>query len=128
MSVECPVWQQIVDEIYHRDYDTAGGLRASFTYDEMLQQLNEFETDLVLLASLNYQVQNGGFQQWIANKYSDHLDETVDALNRVNTSVSNCIAHMLIHIDASVDVDHWEEDAYDVNSDLDYDLECMLDD
>lgn len=68
----------------------------NFNYDEMLLSCNQIELVAVLIASLNYQVTNGGFDQWIANKYSRKLKELLQCLDLVGTETSKKVKNLLL--------------------------------
>lgn len=61
------VHQRLLDEAHERwnDEDDLDGLK----YPEFLSRLDYKHKAAVLLANMNYQVQNGGWQQWYGNGY-----------------------------------------------------------
>lgn len=72
----------------------------------------------VLIAKLNYQVQNGGFLQWHGNGYSEHGAETVESLKKVGGP--SCLkAAVLVEraLDCIVEVDEFHRDSEDDESD-----------
>lgn len=71
-----PVWQKLMDAAYDK-WPESGGHR------EMLNRATDAERCAVLLGNLNYQVENGGFCQWIDNGYGLRGLDVADVLERV---------------------------------------------
>lgn len=66
--------QKLMDQAYAR-FDRGMSL------EQFWDQLNADERVAVFVGNLNYQVENGGFMQWIDNGYA--TNETVAFLNRL---------------------------------------------
>lgn len=74
-----PAWERRVSAAYDkwREY-------SDWSYADFLEQLPANDVDAVVLRNFNYQVCNGGFEQWVANGYaSDSLQLVRMALRRV---------------------------------------------
>ena len=74
--------------------------------DDYLKSLTPMEKIAQLLAWLNYQVENGGWRQWVDNGYAVSVDETIDVVNKIGTPSAKIISEILVklepHIDQSV--------------------------
>lgn len=81
-----PVWQRLLDEA------NAGG------------QLDLLHQEAVVLANLNYQVQNGGFEQWIDNRYIVKIARVQNALSNIHTSTSITVKQLLSGVSRYIDV------------------------
>lgn len=77
---ETPTWKAILDGAYDRwnrqDYLT-------LDYPAFVATCGAPERNAMLLGSLNYQVTNGGFRQWVDNGYGLLAHETISALRWV---------------------------------------------
>lgn len=67
-------------EIMDRAYDLWGA-NQSWSYSEFVDNIDPFSRRVVLLCNLNYQVENGGFTQWMGNGYGDYASEVCRAIN-----------------------------------------------
>jgi hypothetical protein len=56
---------------------------SSMSREEFLAQLGPVEYEAVIVGNLNYQVQNGGFMQWVDNQY--YTPDTAASLARIFT-------------------------------------------
>ena len=86
------LWQQLMNAAYDKWQEqgrkceatskAAGDVVArSWTYAQFLRELSVAERRAVMLGNLNYQVENGGFAQWVDNGYaSDSGSELLDIL------------------------------------------------
>lgn len=61
------LWQELMDKAYDR-WGKGGDLK-DLEYLDFLDELEPLQRKAVVLGNLNYQVQNGGFSQWIGNRY-----------------------------------------------------------
>lgn len=64
-----PVWEGILNSIEEKEFEDCSDL----------------EQTAILLANLNYQVENGGFSQWVDNGYGLKWRETIQSLRQVGT-------------------------------------------
>lgn len=63
-------------------------------YREFLYKLDVAERRAVVIGNLNYQVENGGFAQWVDNKYSDGIEFLREALTAVGTDTAKKVRDM----------------------------------
>ena len=49
--------------------------------DEFINLLSDYEKIAVQFGNFNYQVQNGGFSQWVFNNYDSDIDALEDFIN-----------------------------------------------
>lgn len=74
-----PIWEELVNQAYD-GYSNSG-----WNYTEFLFSLNHSQKMAVLLANLNYQVENGGVEQWIFNRYAKEYEQLRIALSKLGT-------------------------------------------
>lgn len=76
--------------------------------EECIDWLKEQESSILLkayvLASLNYQVQNGGFSQWVGNGYVFTLYHVNNALRHIGTNASNKVNNMIHKLTPYLDI------------------------
>lgn len=84
ITTETPVWQRLMDAAYDR-WKAHEGWR----YENMLLTASGAERMAVLLGNLNYQVENGGFTQWVDNGYALKGQEVVLILRQL-AEEENC--------------------------------------
>ena len=65
---------------------------------ELLIRLNFHQKVAFLTGKLNYQVENGGFSQWICNDYSKNSDQLLIVLGLINTEASKKVSNMVLDI------------------------------
>lgn len=58
------------------------------SYDEQLLALNVRDQDMILIGTLDAQVCNGGFSQWITNGYSENGEALREALRRTEVPLA----------------------------------------
>lgn len=68
------IHEQLMDEAYDRWQN--GDLKGK-SYQEFLTNLAPKHRYAVQLGNYNYQVLNGGHQQWLINRYAEHLPYTL---------------------------------------------------
>jgi hypothetical protein len=84
-----PVWQGLMDSAY--DKWEKGMNKADF-----LESLDSPEAEAVVLGNLNYQVQNGGFYQWIDNGYAElSASDVLFVLKRMKTPAARAVIKMV---------------------------------
>lgn len=88
--VETTTWQELMDKAYD-EWKKHPGL----SYEEFLAGLDAKEEQAVLLGNLNYQVQNGGFDQWVFNGYASRGPEVVVLLELMQSPVAFELARRL---------------------------------
>lgn len=83
MANENETWQGLMDSAYAKWPE--GG-----SQPDMMMTLTPAERTAVLLGNLNYQVQNGGFRQWVDNGYATRRAATrravLDVVHDPNTT------------------------------------------
>lgn len=73
--------QQVLNEIHKSWQDT------DVSMQDLFRELPAFKKFLFAMAKLNYQVENGGFSQWIYHQYADDTAEYLeDTLARITKS------------------------------------------
>lgn len=87
--METQNWQALMNVAYDRWH------KNEWSYEEMLDACTQSEREAVLLGNLNYQVNNGGFIQWVDNGYATRIAEVVDVLESVGGSTISNIISML---------------------------------
>lgn len=88
-------WQKLMDQAYDRW--TKGDLK-SLSYSEFIDELDPLHRKAVLLGNLNYQVNNGGFSQWIGNDYAQQATRVLSVLKEINTPNCNKVAELVKQI------------------------------
>lgn len=73
-------WQSHMDAAYSR-----WRAASDTSYADMLGACSPVERAAVLLGNLNYQVNNGGFMQWVDNGYALYIEEVMGLLKRIGT-------------------------------------------
>ncbi len=107
-------WQLLVTTAYKR-WNLHGRV---WKYGKFLDTLTKVEQDAVLLASLNYQTENGGFAQWVDNAYGLWATETLSALRKIRSGASEAVISILNEFVHNVDeslreagyCDYWLEE------------------
>jgi len=113
--------QKVMDETHDRwqanDWD----------YEEFLHHLTTKELVVVVLAKLNYQVENGGFDQWFENGYGDQSRATLDCLTVVGTETAKkafeLVGRALERRRNTVELNELDSLYYEINNQLMQDLE-----
>jgi hypothetical protein len=77
--VDTSTWQELMDNAYDKWQD-------KMKYEEFLSELDTKEKHAVLLGNLNYQVQNGGFYQWVDNGYATNGQYLIEILQHLMKS------------------------------------------
>jgi len=67
--------------------------------------------DAFILASLDYQVNNGGFDQWIGNGYASTLHDLIVILDKIDTPITRIVSNMLGNLSQHIDFaeNDWDE-------------------
>jgi len=75
-----PVWQRLMDKAYSK------WEKENWSTKEFIQEhCSDLERKAVLLGNLNYQVENGGFEQWVDNGYGYFWRDTIKVLREIGT-------------------------------------------
>jgi hypothetical protein len=91
------------------------------TQKDFWNQLSFVEKVAVFTGNLNYQVENGGFMQWVYNGYSECHYELVDILeNHIKTESSIAVARMV-----ETAIERNQDDNYDCDY-CRYGCDCEL--
>lgn len=75
-----PVLEGLMDAAYETFGDQ--------TYAAFLSNLPAQQRKAVLIGNLNYQVENGGFGQWILNRYADYARDVMLVLREIGTDAA----------------------------------------
>lgn len=100
------IWQPIMDSAFDKLRETEFfQTRDPITESELLGELEKVERDAYLLGTFNYQVENGGFSQWVNNGYAVHIDDLIDLLKDIGRRHSLQIARWLAQLAEELDYD-----------------------
>lgn len=66
------------------------------SYHEFLMRLDFLERSAVVLGNLNYQVENGGFSQWMFNGYNEGSLFLTFVLDDINTEISKQVKGLVV--------------------------------
>jgi hypothetical protein len=80
--------QELMDVAYEK-FDE------KFSYEQWYKVLTEIEKKAVVLGNLNYQVENGGFYQWVDNGYVADIHFLIEVLEEMYTDNSKKIIELL---------------------------------
>lgn len=99
-------WQTLVDSAYDK-WQTRNDLDKDMRFSIM----TNLEAVAVLFANLNYQVENGGFQQWITNDYGTSaslraLRSALDGTRELNPQVYGALLEFLEKAEPAIE--SWE--------------------
>ena len=85
--------QELMDKAYSR-WQKGGDLHNTSRI-EFLDKLTDPERMAVVLGNLNYQVENGGWNQWVDNGYCTSIVHLKDALEKVGTPTAKKVLTMV---------------------------------
>lgn len=101
MTTEMMVWQGLMDQAYAK-WQADG---KKWSYRQFLANLDAVERKAVILGNFNYQVCNGGLQQWVDNGYATATArELLDILEEINTENSRRVIKILQSLAPHVDM------------------------
>lgn len=80
MEEKHAVWQGLMDRAYSK-LEKENWSKAEF----IREHCSDLERKAVLLGNLNYQVENGGFGQWVDNRYGIFWEDTIEVLRQIGT-------------------------------------------
>ena len=111
--------QSLMDAAY-----TAWQAEQSKSYDDFIFDLDGTHKAAVLIGNLNYQVENGGFTQWMDNGYGDHAADVARVLARIGTPTARRVDEMVQTVKATwaryeADRRRWADDNDDNYPDFD---------
>ena len=123
MTATTDKWQAIMDAAYDKWND-------AWSYERFLEEITGTERQAVLIGNLNYQVDNGGIQQYVDNGYATQYHSTVEILRSIGTEITRTVANKLeAFCDAYVNPDvttkrgafgdYWNEEAQLEDGDTD---------
>ena len=75
-------WQELMNESYVR-FQKGGDLH-KLGGDKFVRALDPVHKFAVMCGNLNYQVENGGFLQWIGNGYCLVINDLIEDLGKVS--------------------------------------------
>ncbi len=64
-------------------------------YEDFISSLDPIARKCVLLGNFNYQVENGGFSQWVDNGYGLYYKEVQKILKEIGTNESILVSNMI---------------------------------
>ncbi len=117
--------QQLMDEahcVWDREQQQAGQFVGLL---DVCRALTPAQRIAFVLGELNYQVCNGGWQQWVENGYYELADDTAWALLQINTPATRAVERQLDRVRCLVDLadeepfDPDDEDTFDALNELD---------
>jgi hypothetical protein len=100
-------WQELMDEAYNR-WQKGGDLHG-VSRIEFLDELQPVQRKAVLIGNLNYQVQNGGFDQWIGNGYALQALRVSALLKQIGTPTCLKVREMVEEILPFLNLDSREQ-------------------
>lgn len=83
-------------EKIHTEHFVEPTIENPVTYDNQLRALEVRDQDLILIGTLDAQVQNGGFSQWICNGYSEHGEALLKALKRLDLGTARTVIGLVV--------------------------------
>ena len=90
--------QTLMDSAYNRESEYAKtSEEISWSTSHMLMNATELEKTAVLLGNLNYQVENGGFPQWIDNGYCTAYAGVLEALDKIKSKHAETLKGFVEH-------------------------------
>lgn len=90
-------WQKLVDKAYKT-------WNSNQTYWQFIKNLTDKEKTAVILANLNYQIENGGLSQWLDNKY--YKPEVLEEIDKIGTDISKQLSRRLKALVATLEDDY----------------------
>jgi len=99
--------QHLMNLAYDR-WQKGGDLEDKST-SEFHAALPKDQLKAVLLGNLNYQVENGGFSQWVFNGYACECSEVMEVLEEMGTELALKVHSMLARIRPHLDCDGGED-------------------
>jgi transcription antitermination factor NusG len=119
-KVEQSTWQDHMNEAYDLWKDSEN--KDIATYEDMVTKTSRLHQIAVLLGTLNYQVCNGGFSQWVENGYAIQINHVIDALTEVGTplalQVIEMISPLILYVDVTAENkgmigNYWLDEGYE---------------
>ena len=95
---EKDVHQLLMNKAYKDEGERSKADGSGWCYNRMLKEATELERFSVVLGNLNYQVENGGFSQWVDNGYCTSYSDLEDALTAVKTETTAKVYDMLSEV------------------------------
>ena len=92
---EIDIHQKLMDKAYADERTRANKDNNSWSYNRMVREASDLERLAVVLGNLNYQVENGGFNQWVDNGYCTHISDVKECLELIDTETTNKILPMI---------------------------------
>jgi hypothetical protein len=99
------------------------------SYDDFVFDLPANQRMAVLLGNLNYQVENGGFRQWVDNGYGAHAMDVRRVLDRIGTHAAYLVTNLVLiahRADDDADLDKQDTAYYRINDQLMADAEAFF--
>lgn len=96
-------WQSLMDEAYSRWQDD-GDLKG-LDLVQFISALPTLSAQAVVLGNLNYQVENGGFSQWVNNGYCLTAKFLIKTLEEIGTQSSLAVICMINELIPYIDLE-----------------------
>jgi hypothetical protein len=88
--------QLLMDKAYNDERKrTDADPESTWSYNRMVREASDLERMAVVLGNLNYQVENGGFNQWVDNGYCTHISDVKECLELIDTETTRKILPMV---------------------------------
>lgn len=130
MSDQEKVHQRLMNEAYDRW--NSPPLQGK-SYQDFLMKLTPIHRDAVVLGNLNYQVENGGFSQWLGNGYGETMGFLRSAVDKMMTQTAKevySLARKAIQFDpdsvCGEDTDDLDKAFYKINAQFLQDCEAYF--
>lgn len=94
------VWQSLMDAAYDRWQN--GDLK-NVSPEVFMNSISLAQREAVMLGNMNYQVENGGWEQWVDNGYCIHAHDLMDVLENIGTENAKTTITMIRDIVPFID-------------------------
>lgn len=74
--------ESVHQTLMNQAYDKWSGEWKGLPYSQFIERLSHVQRLAVLTGNLNYQVENGGWDQWFLNGYGDHAERLIGLLSK----------------------------------------------
>lgn len=85
LDLDTSRWQTLMDGAYDRWQQSGKDGQKQWSYDQFLANLDAKERQAVLLGNMNYQIGNGGVQQWVDNGYACNAADLLVVLSLMDS-------------------------------------------
>lgn len=108
---EYPMWYAL----YRKSVHYSGTLGLEEFVSKLQNENQNILADAFMIGSFNYQVNNGGFDQWVFNGYAFTLHDLIVILDKIDTQISQMVSNMLSNLSQHIDFERnsWNSDFTD---------------